>query len=79
MPHLGKGPDGLWYCMGCCGSGVSLAPYFGTRVGQQMLGQAEGRTAIDDLDFPTRPLYQGKPWFLPMAVRWYRLRDRLPL
>ena len=79
MPHLGKGPDGLWYCMGYCGSGVSLAPYFGTRVGQQMLGLPEGRTAIDDLAFPTRPLYTGTPWFLPMAVRWYRLRDRLPL
>jgi len=79
MPHLGKGPDGLWYCMGYCGSGVSLAPYFGTRVGQQILGSDEGRTAIDGLAFPTRPLYAGKPWFLPMAVRWYRLRDRLPV
>lgn len=79
MPHLGKGPDGLWYCMGYCGSGVSLAPYFGTRVGQQMLGLPEGRTALDGLAFPTRPLYSGKPWFLPMAVRWYRLRDRLPV
>ncbi len=79
MPHLGKGPDGLWYCMGYCGSGVSLAPYFGTRVGQQILGLPEGATALDGLGFPTRPLYTGKPWFLPMAVRWYRLRDKLPL
>ena len=79
MPHLGKGPDGLWYCMGYCGSGVSLAPYFGTRMGQQILGQGEGATALDGLAFPTRPLSAGKPWFLPRAVRWYRLRDRLPL
>jgi glycine/D-amino acid oxidase-like deaminating enzyme len=79
MPHLGKGPDGLWYCMGYCGSGVSLAPYFGTRMGQQILGQGEGATALDGLAFPTRPLYAGKPWFLPMAVRWYRLRDKLPV
>ena len=79
MPHLGRAPDGLWYCMGYCGSGVSLAPYFGTRVGQQILGLAEGATALDGLAFPTRPLYGGKPWFLPMAVRWYRLRDRVPV
>jgi len=79
LPHIGKAPDGLWYCMGYCGSGVSLAPYFGTRVGQQILGLAEGATAFDGLAFPTRPLYAGKPWFLPMAVRWYRFRDRLPV
>ncbi len=79
MPHLGKGPDGLWYSMGYCGSGVSLAPYFGTRVGQQILGEEDGATALDGLAFPTRPLYSGNPWFLPMAVRWYRVRDKLPL
>ena len=79
LPHIGKAPDGLWYCVGYCGSGVSLAPYFGTRVGQQILGLAEGATAFDGLAFPTRPLYAGKPWFLPMAVRWYRFRDRLPV
>lgn len=77
MPHLGKGPDGVWYCLGYCGSGVSLASYFGTRIGQQILGRPEGATALDGLGFPTRPLYSGKPWFLPMAVRWYGLQDRL--
>lgn len=78
LPHLGL-QGGIWYAAGYCGSGVSLATYFGTRVGQQMLGKAEGRTALDAIDFQTRPLYSGRPWFLPAMVRWYRLRDRLPL
>ncbi len=78
LPHLGR-QDGIWYAMGYCGSGVSLASYFGTRIGQQMLGRAEGRTALDGIGFPTRPLYSGRPWFLPAAVQWYRLRDRLPI
>jgi glycine/D-amino acid oxidase-like deaminating enzyme len=78
LPHLGGQADGLHYCMGYCGSGVSLAPYFGTRLAQQLLGKPEGRTALDDLKFQTRPLYSGDPWFLSLAIAYYRLRDRLP-
>ncbi len=78
MPHLGR-QDGIWYCLGYCGSGVSLATYFGDRIGRQILGRTEGKTALDDLPFPTRPLYGGNPWFLAPAILYYRLRDLLPL
>jgi hypothetical protein len=63
--------------MGYCGSGVSMASYLGMRLGQQVLGRAEGRTAFDDLSFPTRPLYSGRAWFLPASVAFYRWRDSL--
>ena len=77
VPHLGEAND-LWYAMGYCGSGVARASYFGTKLGHKMLGQAdEGRTAFDDLDFDTRPLYTGNPWFMPAIVRWHRLIDDL--
>jgi glycine/D-amino acid oxidase-like deaminating enzyme len=75
MPHLGV-HDGLHYCMGYCGQGVPLAPYFGMRIGQQMAGLAEGRTALDGLPFPTRPYYFGRPWFLAPSVAAYRVLDR---
>ena len=71
--------DGLHYAMGYCGSGVGMAGYLGMRVGQQVLGLAEGRTAFDDLPFPTRPLYRGNPWFLAPSIRYYRWLDRLPI
>ena len=74
--HLGQ-QDGLYYAMGYCGSGVSMASYCGMRLGQQVLGLAEGATGFDGLAFPTRPLYNGKPWFLGAAVAFYRWRDRL--
>ncbi len=74
MPHLGQ-RNGLYYCMGYCGQGVPLAPYFGKKVGQQMVGLAEGRTAIDDLPFPSRPFYFGTPWFLAPSVWTYRTLD----
>lgn len=68
--------DGVYYAMGYCGSGVSMACYLGMRTGQKVLGLAEGKTAFDDLPFPTRPLYTGKPWFLPPLVAWYRWQDQ---
>jgi len=74
LAHTGT-HDGVHYAMGYCGSGVSMASYLGARMGQKVLGLAEGRTAFDDLPFPTRPFYTGRPWFLPAAVAWYRWRD----
>jgi len=76
LPHIGV-QDGLHYAMGYCGSGVSLSLYYGMRAGQKILGRAEGATALDGLQFQTRPLYFGKPWFLTPSVAWYRLADRL--
>ncbi len=76
LPHIGS-RDGIHYAMGYCGSGVSMASYLGMRVGQKVLSRKEGQTAFDDLPFPTRPLYTGKPWFLPPLVAWYRWRDRM--
>lgn len=76
LAHTGT-HDGVHYALGYCGSGVSMASYLGMRAGQKVLGLKEGRTAFDDLRFPTRPLYAGKPWFLPPMVAWYRWRDRV--
>jgi glycine/D-amino acid oxidase-like deaminating enzyme len=78
LPHLGR-HGGMYYCMGYCGQGVPLAPYFGKRIGQQMLGLKEGRTALDGLPFPSRPYYYGKPWFLAPSVFAYRVIDAIGL
>ena len=77
LMHVGR-HDGIHYAMGYCGAGVGTASYFGMRIGQQVLGLAEGRTALDGLAFQTRPFYTGKPWFLAASVRYYRWRDRRP-
>ena len=74
LPHVGK-HEGIHYAMGYCGVGIAMASYLGTRVGQQILGLAEGRTAFDGLAFETRPLYYGDPWFLAPSIRYYRWRD----
>jgi len=76
MPHVGQ-RDGLYCCMGYCGQGVPLAPYFGMRIGRQMAGLSDGRTALDDLPFPSRPYYFGAPWFLAPTVWVYRTLDAM--
>ena len=75
LAHTGV-HDGVHYAMGYCGSGVSMASYLGKRLGQKVLGLAEGQTAFDGLRNPTRPFYTGNPWFLPAAVAWYRRNDQ---
>ena len=68
--------EGIYYSMGYCGSGVSMASYLGMRLGQKVLGKAEGLTALDNLPFPTNPMYTGRPWFVPPLVYWYRWKDK---
>jgi len=77
-PHIGRRDD-LHYALGYCGSGVARASYFGDRLGHRILGDGQGATAFDDLDFETRPLYNGHPWFMPLVIQWHRLADRLGL
>ena len=75
LAHTGV-HEGVHYAMGYCGSGVSMASYLGKRLGQKVLGHAEGQTAFDGLQNPTRPFYSGNPWFLPATVAWYRNQDQ---
>ena len=77
MPHIGK-LNGLHYSMGYCGSGVSLSSYFGMKIGRQVLGDEQGETPLSNVNFQTRPYYNGQPWFLKPSIMYYRLRDRIP-
>jgi glycine/D-amino acid oxidase-like deaminating enzyme len=75
MPHIGRS-GGVMYAMGCCGSGVVLLHWLGTRAAQWM-GGAEP-PALAKLRFPLVPApYEGRPWFLPVVGEFFRARDRL--
>jgi glycine/D-amino acid oxidase-like deaminating enzyme len=76
LPHFGQS-DGVHYCMGYCGSGVSLSTYFGWKIGLQVLGSDTGKSPLDGVPFPTRPFYCGYPWFLTPSLLTYRLLDAL--
>ncbi len=75
MPHIGRS-GGVMYAMGCCGSGVVLLHWLGTRAAEWM-GGAEP-PALAKLRFPLVPApYEGRPWFLPVVGEFFRARDRL--
>ncbi len=76
MPHTGK-HQGIYYSMGYCGSGISLASYFGMRTGLKVVGDPRGATSIDALPFSGRPYYRRNPWFLAPSIFYYRWRDGL--
>lgn len=78
MPHIGR-HDGIHYSMGYCGSGISLASYFGMRLGEKITGAERGKTGLDETRFESRPYYFGKPWFLSPSIFYYRIRDRINL
>jgi glycine/D-amino acid oxidase-like deaminating enzyme len=73
MPHVGT-LDGALGAGGYCGHGVAMAIYVGTRAGQY-LADGTALPFLAGLDFPVVPLYDGHPWFLPLAGAWYRLLD----
>jgi len=76
MPHIGV-LDGIYFALGYSGSGVAMAPYLGHKLALKVLGDADGRTAFDDVPFPAIPFHRGRPWFLPALDLVYRIRDRL--
>jgi len=76
LPGIGR-RDGLWYALGCNGSGVALMPYLGHKLALKVLGRDEGRTAFDDVPFTAVPFYNGTAWFRPLMTWWYQTRDAM--
>ncbi len=77
VPHIGRTSGGLHYALGYCGNaGVSRATYFGHKIALKVLGDPEGRTAFDDLAFPSFPAQPVAKLLVPVVETWYRLRDR---
>ena len=75
MPHIGRS-GGVMYAMGCCGSGVVLLHWLGTRAAEWMGGGQP--PALAQLRFPLVPApYEGRPWFLPVVGEYFRARDRI--
>ncbi|MFI5182996.1 MAG: NAD(P)/FAD-dependent oxidoreductase [Vicinamibacteria bacterium] len=73
LPHAGQ-MDGVHFAMGCCGHGIGMSTYLGDVMAEIILGRGD-RNPFRDMAFPAIPLYSGRPWFLPLAGAWYKLRD----
>ncbi len=68
--------DGIIYPSGFAGSGTVWARWLGKKAALMILGE-DGVSQFEKLPMRTLPFYSGEPWFLPLAMRYYRLRDML--
>jgi glycine/D-amino acid oxidase-like deaminating enzyme len=75
MPHAGQ-LDGLYYAVGYAGHGVAMATYQGQKIAELMAGDRPDNPFVG-IPFPGAPLslYNGRPWFLPLAGAWYKFLD----
>jgi glycine/D-amino acid oxidase-like deaminating enzyme len=75
MPHAGQ-IDGMYYAVGYAGHGVAMATYQGQKMAELIAGDKPENPFIG-IPFPGAPLglYNGTPWFLPLAGAWYKLLD----
>lgn len=69
--------DGVHYATGFCGSGVVWAWWIGSKVAFKLIGDAKAETTFACAPPRAVPFYTGTPWFLPAALLWYGLQDRL--
>jgi glycine/D-amino acid oxidase-like deaminating enzyme len=68
---------GIHYATGFCGSGVVWAWWIGSKLAFKLIGDAKAETAFACAPPRAVPFYTGTPWFLPAALLWYGLQDRL--
>jgi glycine/D-amino acid oxidase-like deaminating enzyme len=75
MPHIGR-LNGVYYALGFCGHGVSLATYAGAEAGSLIAGEKKHSPFLE-IGHPTRFFYRNRTWFLPLAAQYYRFLDRV--
>ena len=78
MTHTGE-VDGLYYSLGYAGHGVAMATHLGRTVAEAMLQGTIREHPFNIFAFPPAPLglYNGFPWFLPLAGAWHKILDWL--
>jgi len=76
MTHVGQ-LDGIYYSLGYAGHGVAMASHLGKTVAEAMLKDTIKEHPFAQFDFPGAPLglYNGTPWFLPLAATWQKFLD----
>jgi glycine/D-amino acid oxidase-like deaminating enzyme len=76
MTHVGE-LDGVHYSLGYAGHGVAMGVYLGKTVAEAMSNGNIKEHPFARFAFPNAPLglYDGRPWFLPLAGMWHKILD----
>jgi len=75
MPRAGR-LGGAFYAGGYCGHGIAMATSLGALIARRIGGEAVDSPFLDD-HFAAIPLYDGRPWFLPLVGAYYGVKDWL--
>jgi glycine/D-amino acid oxidase-like deaminating enzyme len=75
LPHAGT-LDGMYFSLGYAGHGVAMATYLGEKIARLILHGSD-ENPFREIPFRGAPLelYNGRPWFLPLAGAWYKFLD----
>ena len=78
MTHVGEA-NGIYYSLGYAGHGVAMATHLGKTVAEAMIQGNIKEHPFASFNFPGAPLglYNGSPWFLPLAGAWHKILDRI--
>jgi glycine/D-amino acid oxidase-like deaminating enzyme len=76
MTHVGE-EDGVYYSLGYAGHGVAMGSYLGKTVAEAIMKGNIKDHPFAQIKFPGAPLglYDGRPWFLPLAGAWHKILD----
>lgn len=76
VPRAGKldEADGAYFSGGYCGHGIAMATHLGEMIARRIAGEPIEHPLFDDRFAPI-PLYDGRPWFLPLAGAYYKVKD----
>jgi len=73
--HAGK-LNGLYYALGCNGSGVANMTYLGTQIARKVTTTENYSCPFDTDDFPDNKYYNGNQrWFIPLIGGFFQFRD----
>jgi glycine/D-amino acid oxidase-like deaminating enzyme len=76
VPRAGKldEADGAYFSGGYCGHGIAMATHLGEMIARRIAGEPIEHPMFDDRFAPI-PLYDGRPWFLPLVGAYYKVMD----
>jgi glycine/D-amino acid oxidase-like deaminating enzyme len=76
MPRAGKldQGDGVYFAGGYCGHGIAMSTHLGEMIARRIAGEPIEHPMFDDRFAPI-PLYDGRPWFLPLVGAYYKVKD----
>ncbi|EHK54786.1 NAD(P)/FAD-dependent oxidoreductase [Allomesorhizobium alhagi] len=74
MPHIGT-KDGVHFALGYNFAGIPLGTHFGEKIAARILQRGDTSSVFDVEKFPTAPFFNGSPWFVPLAMRYFDWHD----